>query len=247
MSVQNPRRYGILGGTFDPPHIGHLVLAQEAYIQLALDRVWFVPAGQPPHKMGQEQTPADIRRTLVELAIAGDKRFGLSTVELERAGPSYTVDTLGELRRQWGPATWIGLILGWDMVAYLPHWHDPAGVLAAVDQIAAVPRPDYSTSSEELAQLAAALPDFERKVRVISVPQLSVAATMLRERVADGESIRYLVPDPVRRYIQKHALYQRRITGEAHEVRRPGYVRPGSPAQAAPVRKQRLAGDPTGC
>jgi nicotinate-nucleotide adenylyltransferase len=214
VSVQNLRRYGILGGTFDPPHLAHLVLAQEAFIQLALDRVWFVPAGVPPHKIGQEHTPADIRRVLVELAIAGDERFGLSAVELERPGPSYTVDTLGELRRQWGPATWISLILGWDMVAYLPQWHDPAGLLAAVDQIAAVARPGYAATGEELDRLALALPDFARKIRVISAPQMSIAATTLRERVAAGQSIRYLVPDPVREYIQEHALYQRRITGE---------------------------------
>jgi nicotinate-nucleotide adenylyltransferase len=206
--VQRSVRYGILGGTFDPPHLGHLVLAQEAYTALSLDKVWFVPAGQPPHKMGETHTAAAIRRHMVELAIAGDERFGLCTVELLRAGPSYTVDTLRELRATWGPQVWICLILGWDMVSYFPNWHDPSGVLDQVDQIAAAHRPGYQVSDEELAGLAREIPDFLLKVKVFSVPQVDIAATMLRERVATGQPVRYLVPEAVWEHIEEHGLYQ---------------------------------------
>ncbi len=208
LPVQKAARYGILGGTFDPPHLGHLVLAQEAYVHLSLDKVWFVPAGQPPHKTDATLTAAEHRRGLVELAIAGDERFGLCTVELRRSGPSYTVDTLRQLRAEWGPATWVCLILGWDMVSYLPYWHDPSGVLDQVDQIAAAHRPGHQASNEELVRLASDLPNFERKVTVFPVPQLDIAATVLRERVAAGQPIRYLVPDGVRRYIEEYDLYQ---------------------------------------
>jgi nicotinate-nucleotide adenylyltransferase len=206
--VQKTVRYGILGGTFDPPHLGHLVLAQEAYTALSLDKVWFVPAGQPPHKLQTTHTSADLRRDLVELAIAGDERFGLCTVELARAGPSYTVDTLRQLRTTWGPEVWICLILGWDMVSYLPNWHDPSGVLDQVDLIAAAHRPGYQVSDEELAELAQRFPDFLVKVKIFPVPQIDIAATVLRQRLAVGQPVRYLVPETVRKYIEEHGLYQ---------------------------------------
>jgi nicotinate-nucleotide adenylyltransferase len=185
-----------------------LVLGQEAYTALSLDKVWFVPAGQPPHKLESTHTEADTRRHLVELAIAGDERFGLCAVELLRAGPSYTVDTLRELRALWGPQAWMCLILGWDMVSYLPNWHDPKGVLEQVDQIAAAERPGYQASDEELAGLALAFPDFREKVKVFSVPQVDISATALRQRVAAGQPVRYLVPETVRAYIEEHGLYQ---------------------------------------
>lgn len=200
-------RYGILGGTFDPPHLGHLVLAQEVFARLRLDRVWFVPAASPPHKAGQRITAAEHRQAMVELAIARDPRFALSTVELERAGPSYTVDTLRMLRTRWGEDTWICLVLGWDMLLYLPHWHDSRGVIAATDQIAAVHRPDFGGSPGALAELDVALPELRPKLALVAAPQLEIAATTLRERVASGLPIRYLVPDAVCDYIEAHGLY----------------------------------------
>src|SRR5215510_14568953 len=109
--MQNVRRYGILGGTFDPPHIGHLALAQEAHAPLQLDRVWFLPAGAPPHKPGRPIGPGADRAAMVQLAIATDDRFALCTLELERAGPSYTMRTLELLREAWGPEVWRCLIL----------------------------------------------------------------------------------------------------------------------------------------
>lgn len=206
--MQKRSHYGILGGTFDPPHIGHLAIAQEAYVRLGLDRVWFMPAGMPPHKVGSEISPASHRRAMVERAIADDPRFGLLTVELERAGPSYTVETLSLLRRQWDSSTAMTLILGWDMLAYLPKWHDPAGVIAAVDQLAAVHRPGFEAQPSEVERLEAQLPGLTQRLVVLPAPQLDIAGTSMRERVASGLPIRYLVPDAVCRYIEEHRLYQ---------------------------------------
>lgn len=199
--------YGILGGTFDPPHLGHLALAQEVYTRLALDRVWFVPAGQPPHKVGHEVSPAADRRAMVELAIAGDARFGLSTVELDRAGPSYTAETLALLRAEWGAARMV-LILGWDMLAYLPHWHEPEAVVARADQIVAVHRPGVSAPEGELARLEALLPGLAEKLAVLPAPRLEIASSDLRARVAAGQPVRYLTPAAVADYIALRGLFR---------------------------------------
>ena len=211
-----PLRYGILGGTFDPPHIGHLALAQEAYARLALDRVWFIPTGAPPHKAGRPISAGADRRAMVELAIAGDERFALSTVELDRPGPSYTVETLRTLRAAWSgdahasadAGVWIGFIVGWDMLANLPEWHDPAGVLAALDGLIATHRPGFTADDAELNRLEAQLPGLRERLILLGAPQLELAATGLRERVADGLPIRYLAPDAVCAYIQAHGLYR---------------------------------------
>jgi nicotinate-nucleotide adenylyltransferase len=206
--VQNALRYGILGGTFDPPHVGHLVLAQEAYIQLSLDKVWFVPAGQPPHKTGLHITPAEVRSTLVSLAIEGDERFGLCRVELERTGTSYTVDTLRELRRVWGAEVWVCLILGWDMMSSLAKWHDPGGLVEQLDRIAASPRPGSPPRSADLDRLMEEVPGLRPKIEVLTMPQVDISATALRQRTSAAQSIRYLVPDAVCDYIAVHDLYR---------------------------------------
>jgi nicotinate-nucleotide adenylyltransferase len=209
--MQKPPRYGILGGTFDPPHIGHLALAQEAYVRLGLDRVWFVPTGTPPHKPGKPVSPAADRATMVALATDHDDRFGLDTIELDLAGPSYTVRTLELLRERWGADTWICLIMGWDMFAYLPQWRDPAGVVTAVDSLAAARRPGYDASGEsDVASVAAAVPGLAEKLALLPGPLLDVSATGIRERVASGLPVRYLVLDSVRLYIEAHDLYRPR-------------------------------------
>lgn len=205
--VRSGPRYGILGGTFDPPHIGHLALAQEVFVRLRLDCVWFVPAGSPPHKAGRPISAAEHRRAMVELAIADDPRFALSTVELDREGPSYTSETLIELRRQWGERVWMAFAFGWDMLLYLPEWHEPEHVIAALDCLAAVHRPGTSTQVGELDPLEARLPGLREKLVVLPSPQLEISASELRERVASGLPIRYLVPDTVCRYIEEHGLY----------------------------------------
>jgi nicotinate-nucleotide adenylyltransferase len=203
-------RYGILGGTFDPPHLGHLALAQEAYVRLGLDRVWFAPAASPPHKRGLPISPAADRRTMVELAIAGDERFGLDTVDLDRPGPAYTVETLRRLRARWGEAAWIGFIVGWDMLLSLPTWREPANTLAALDALIAARRPGYTTSDDDeeaLADLERRLPGVRARLVILPAPQLDISSSDLRERVARGLPVRYLTPDPVRAYISSCGLY----------------------------------------
>lgn len=203
-------RYGILGGTFDPPHIGHLALAQEAFARLALDRVWFAPAASPPHKRGQPISPVADRRAMVELAITGDERFGLDTVDLDWAGPAYTVETLQRLRERWGAPVWIGFIVGWDMLLSLPTWREPAGVLAALDALIAARRPGYTEpddDEEALADLERRLPGVRARLEILPAPQLAISSSDLRERVAQGLPVRYLTPDPVRTYITSRGLY----------------------------------------
>jgi nicotinate-nucleotide adenylyltransferase len=201
-------RYGILGGTFDPPHLGHLALAQEVYVRLALDRVWFLPAGVPPHKTGKVISPAADRLAMLERAVAADERFGVLTVELERAGPSYTVDTLRELRTLWGADAEMVLILGWDMLEYLPKWHDAAGVVAGADKIAVVHRPGFIAEESDLVGLEHELPGLREKLALVPLPQLAISGTEIRSRVAHMLPIRYLTPDPVATYIESRALYR---------------------------------------
>jgi nicotinate-nucleotide adenylyltransferase len=144
----------------------------------------------------------------VALAIEGDERFGLSRVELERSGPSYTVDTLRELRGIWGAEASLCLILGWDMMSSLATWHNPGGVIELVDQIAASPRPGSRLQVDELDRLAEEIPDLRRKLEVLTAPQIDISATALRQRVTAAQSIRYLVPDAVCDYIAGHDLYR---------------------------------------
>ncbi len=207
-------RYGILGGTFDPPHIGHLALAQEAFARLDLDRVWFMPAAAPPHKRGLPISSVADRRAMVELSIADDERFGLETIDLDRAEPAYTVETLARLRERWGDTAWIGFIVGWDMLLSLPSWRDPAGVVAQLDALIAARRPGYS-APDDIGGDAAALTDLERrlpgvraKLELLSGMQLAISASDLRQRVALGLPVRYLTPDPVRAYITSRGLYR---------------------------------------
>ncbi len=205
-------RYGILGGTFDPPHIGHLALAQEAFARLDLDRVWLMPAAAPPHKRGLSISSAADRRAMVELAIADDERFGLETIDLDRSGPAYTVETLAHLRERWGADTWIGFIVGWDMLLSLPTWRDPAGALAQLDALIAARRPGYSEpdgDAEALAELERRLPGVSAKLVTLDGVELAISASDLRERVAVGLPVRYLTPDPVRAYITSRGLYSR--------------------------------------
>lgn len=204
-------RYGILGGTFDPPHIGHLALAQEACARLRLDRVWFTPAASPPHKRGQRISPAADRRAMVELAIADNDCFGLDTVDLDRPGPSYTVETLRTLRARWGEETWIGFIVGWDMLLSLPSWHEPARTLDSLDALIVARRPGFGQDGDDdqraLTNLEEQLPGLRKRLRMLPAPQLDIASSDLRERVAQGLPTRYLTPDAVCTYISSHGLY----------------------------------------
>lgn len=200
-------RYGILGGTFDPPHLGHLALAQEAHARFALDRVWFMPAASPPHKRQSDLSDAADRRAMVERALAGDDRFGLETADLERSGPSYTAETLRILRARWGDEAWIGFIVGWDMLASLPTWREPLAVLAPLDALIAAHRPGYPGVEATLDDLERQLPGARAKVALLPAPQLDISSSDLRERVARGLPVRYLTPDGVRAYIHTRGLY----------------------------------------
>ncbi|HEV7126986.1 MAG TPA: nicotinate-nucleotide adenylyltransferase [Ktedonobacterales bacterium] len=203
-------RYGILGGTFDPPHLAHLLLAQEALVHLALERVYFVPAGQPPHKIGRTISPAADRGAMVARAIASNPQFALSTVEMDHAGFSYTARTLGHLRARWGAEAQVYLILGWDMLLDLPGWYDPEEVIRQITGLAVMHRPGYADDAVELAQVMKALPALADKLTVVPAPLLEIAASELRQRVAVGLPVRYFVPDGVADYIAEHRLYRAR-------------------------------------
>lgn len=213
MSLQ----YGILGGTFDPPHLGHLLLAQVVHSALRLDRVWFVPTGEPPHKRGRVIAAASHRLAMVERAIAGDERFAVSAIELTRPGPSYTVDTLRLLRAEWGREVTVTLIIGWDMLAYLPQWHDAAGVVQGADRLAAVHRPGTDVADATIERVAAVVPGLRRKLVLVPMPQIDISSTMIRERVARNLPTRYFVPDLVDSYLREQGLY-RDVAHESAEV-----------------------------
>lgn len=200
------QRIGVFGGTFDPIHFGHLVVAQEAAWRLALDLVLFVPAGTPPHKPGPVTAPAH-RRAMVALAVADNPRFAVATLELERAGPSYTVHTLAALRAR-QPEAAFTLILGGDMVYDVGNWRDPAGIARQVAAVAAVARPGFALDDARLVALAAQAPELRAKITLVSAPLLDISATQLRARMASDEPVRYLLPDPVIAYIMAHGLYR---------------------------------------
>ena len=195
---------GVLGGTFDPVHKVHLMLAEEARTRLGLARVIFVPAGQPQLKPSHYISPVEHRLQMVRLAIAGEPDFKLSMVEIDRDGPSYAVDTIAQLREEFGKGDEIFFIMGWDSLAQLPKWHEPSRLIEMCYLVAA-PRPGYAPP--DLKALGASIPGISRRVVLMDKPKLDVSASAIRERVGRGLSIRHLVPEPVGRYIKQHKLY----------------------------------------
>ncbi len=199
---------GVFGGTFDPIHVAHLAVAQEAVEALGLERVVFVPAGQPPHKPGQPITSSAHRLAMVQLAITGNDRFSADRLELDRAGPSYTVDTLealGAAREPGEPPPPIILILSAEAFLALPTWNEPHRVLDLA-RIAVAPRDGYPGAG--VAFVEEHFPDHVDRVLFLDGPRLRLSATELRERAAAGRSLRYLVPDAVAAYIDDHDLYR---------------------------------------
>ncbi len=194
-------RVGLLGGTFNPPHLGHLVCAQEALIQLELDRVLLVPVGVAPHKTVEADPGLEHRVAMCEAAVAGDDRLGVSRADADRDGPSYTVDLLRAL----SGADELVFIVGGDMAHSLPAWRDPEGVLAlariAVAEREGVRRADIS---ERLAGLAGA----GERVCFFDMPRLDISSSLIRRRAAAGRPVRYLVPDAVAAYIERERLYR---------------------------------------
>jgi nicotinate-nucleotide adenylyltransferase len=195
-------RVGIHGGTFNPPHLGHLVCAQEAYRELDLSRVILIPASIPPHKPVEDEPGAGHRLRLCQLAVQDDDRFEVSDLERRRDGPSYTVDTL-ELLKAETPNTELFLILGGDIAAGLPSWHRVKRVLELATPAIAKRR---GTARTAVAQALSDVPGGDR-ARFFQMPPVGVSSTMIRQRVAAGQPIRYLVPDRVVDYIQRHHLY----------------------------------------
>lgn len=202
-------RVGVIGGTFDPIHIGHLIIAEGARDALDLQRVIFVPAGQPPHKRSSRISPAEHRLKMVRLAIAGNGCFTASRVDIDREGPSYTVDTVRLLHDAWGPDVRIYLLIGGDSLAELPTWYQPERLLE-ICQVVAVPRPGYEL---DLESLDVKIPGTSERIQMLSMPLVDLSATEIRDRVRDRRSIRYLVPDAVERYIYRHRLYRERTAG----------------------------------
>jgi nicotinate-nucleotide adenylyltransferase len=208
---------GILGGTFDPIHIGHLASAEEAREALGFERVLFVPAAVPPHKTGQPRSSAQDRAAMVVLAIAGNPVFELSRIELDRPGPSYSVDTVATLLEAAAASTAGGLasppdgaptytfILSTEAVAGLPSWHEPQRLLDLC-RMAVVPRGDLARPDQ--AWLDEAFPGRADRFTFLDGPRLEISGSAIRERVRTGRSIRYLVPEAVRAYIDDHGLYQ---------------------------------------
>ena len=192
---------GVMGGTFDPLHVGHLAIAEEARETLGLDRILFVPAARPPHKAGDDVTAIDHRVAMVELAIGDNPAFALSRVELDRPGPSYTVDTVEDLAGE-GELT---LILSAETFAELPTWHEPDRIFESA-RVAVVPREGYPAADP--GWLATAFPGRESRVTYLDGPLFGLSSTAIRERVAAGRSIRYLVPAGVEDYIAEHRLYR---------------------------------------
>lgn len=203
-------RVGILGGAFNPPHVGHLVCAQEAVVQLELEKVVFMPVGEAPHRELQHDPGAEARLEMVELAVGDDARFATSRAELDRPGPSYTADTLRDLRSK-APDDELFLILGGDQAAALGGWHEPETVLSLAT-VAVVERTNWSRNAIgiKVGRLKGA-----QRIRYLDMPMMQVSSSVIRRRVGLGLPIRYLVPDKVANYIGANGLYGAGESGAA--------------------------------
>ena len=196
--------FGILGGTFDPIHFGHLVLAEKAREACKLQKVVFVPAAVPPHKIGEVYTSAENRLKMVELAIKDNPYFEVSTVEIERKGPSYTIDTIKELTAR-GHGEQAVLILGFDSLLELHTWRDYQAIISQTKIITAF-RPGYPVLQKE-SDWPAFLEPYRNQIRILEAPLLDISSTWLRVELMYERSIRYLAPDPVIDYIRRERLY----------------------------------------
>lgn len=186
------KRVGIIGGTFNPPHLGHLLMADQVYHQLGLDGIYFMPSHTPPHRHKKSLMPPTYRREMVQLAIQDHAHFFLETREIERGGKSYTIDTMRELISE-HPETDYYFIIGGDMVAYLPQWAEIDALVQMV-QFVGVGRPHYEKHS--------AYP-----MIWVDSPEIDISSTLLRQKIASGCSVRYLLPDRVLTYISEKGLY----------------------------------------
>ncbi|MEH7178825.1 nicotinate-nucleotide adenylyltransferase [Neobacillus vireti] len=185
-------KVGILGGTFDPPHYGHLLIANEVLSELNLDEIWFMPNQEPPHKQKSESVENIDRLQMLELSIEGNPAFKIEKIELERLGPSFTVDTMKILNERF-PEHQFYFIIGADMIEYLPKWHMIDELIELV-QFVGVERPKYSSETEY-------------PITYVDIPAFEVSSSMIRKRVEQGRSVRYLLPDRVIDFIRENHLY----------------------------------------
>lgn len=191
------RKVGILGGTFDPPHYGHLVLAEQVLDQTQVNEIWFMPTNVPPHKKNEGMATKEQRLTMAELAIEDQERFFVSDVEFERSGPSYTIDTITKLQRAYPDDTFF-FIIGGDMVNQLEDWYKIEQLKKLVTFIVAE-RPNDPLSHEQKMNPA---------FIYVTIPQLDLSSSTIRERVKLNQSIRYLLPENVRVFVKEHGLYE---------------------------------------
>jgi nicotinate-nucleotide adenylyltransferase len=198
---------GVLGGTFNPVHSGHLVIAEEARLKIKLNKVIFVPAGQPWLKTDRKITPAVHRVEMVKRAIADNASFELSTMEVDRRGPTYSVDTVTALKQQLGAGAEILFLVGWDSLAELPLWKKPARLIQLC-KLVAVTRPGFSRP--DLKSLEQSVPGITQSVVWLDIPPINISSSDIRDRIAQGQSIHGLVPDKVESYIAENRLYRKR-------------------------------------
>jgi nicotinate-nucleotide adenylyltransferase len=199
-------RLGLFGGTFDPIHLGHLILAEQCREACGLERVRFIVAGEPPHKRGLERTPVSHRLEMARLAVAGNPSFEVSDIEAVRPGPHYSVETLAEIRRL-RPDDDLFFLIGADSLVDLPTWREPDRI-ARLATIVVVNRPGV----EEIGDRP--LPELgpeARPLQAVTIPPVGIASTDLRRRLAERRSVRYLVPRAVEAYIDAHGLYRPRV------------------------------------
>lgn len=202
---QRPTRLGIYGGSFDPVHLGHLLLAETCREACELDRVLFLPCGQSPHKPRGAVAAGQQRAEMLAFAVAGDSRFGICRIELERSGPSYTVETLQQLRVE-QPNCELFFLMGADSLADLPLWREPQAILELATIVAVNrghrPPPDWSSLESRLGS------SVRDRVRFVTMPAIDLSATEIRERTHSGRSVRFRVPRAVEEYIRQNGLYQ---------------------------------------
>jgi nicotinate-nucleotide adenylyltransferase len=198
---------GVFGGTFDPVHFGHLIMAEQCREQAALDQVWFVPSARPPHKLERPLTPFAQRVEMLALALAGQSAFRVEEIEKDRPGPSYTADTLDDLSGRHPDNQWF-LLVGSDTLSDLPTWHDPERVVARATLVV-VARSNHEVLPAELLRRNLSLPENSNlRLQLVQSPIIDISSSDLRARVASGRSLRYFLPRAVECYIQAKGMYQ---------------------------------------
>lgn len=221
------RRVGILGGTFDPIHAGHLIAAECVRESAGLDEVVFVPAGDPPHKESSRVTPARHRYVMTLLAVLAHPGFSVSRIEMDRAGKSFTVDTVEAMRREVGDGVDLYFILGSDSMADVPNWHQPERLLGLCHFLVAG-RPGWDRSVVERS-LGSLYETHRERIHMVDIPAIELSSSEIRARVREGRSIRYMVPEMVERYIRERGLYRGAVNASSGPGPEEETVRAGSP------------------